>query len=170
MSSDPLQNAYAPPQAEVQDPVSTAFEPASRALRLGGWAIDAVIGLLIMLPLLLGAGFAVVSESPDPTLAFGAGGLITAVAAIAWAIITTILVYRNGQTIGKKLVGIKVVRSDGSRASLARIFWLRNVVNMLPSFVPYLGMLYFFIDHAFIFDDKRQCIHDKIADTIVVMA
>src|SRR5690606_41982564 len=104
------------------------------------------------------------------TGACGAGGWITAVAASAWAIITTRLEYRNGPTSGKKLVGLKVVRPDGSRASLARIFWPRNVVDMLPSFVPYLGMLYFFIDHAFIFDDKRQCIHDKIADTIVVMA
>ena len=60
------------------------------------------------------------------------------------------LVYRNAQTIGKKLVGIKVARTDGSRASLARIFWLRNVVNqlvtMVLAFVPFVGGFYPLVD------------------------
>ena len=38
------------------------------------------------------------------------------------------LVQRNAQTIGKKLMGIKVARKDGSRATLARIFLLRKVM------------------------------------------
>ena len=80
------------------------------------------------------------------------------------------LVKRNGQTIGKKLAGIKVVRSDGSKASLGRIFWLRNIVNAIPSAIPFLGSLYGLVDHLFIFGDKRQCLHDKIADTVVVTA
>ena len=65
-------------------------------------------------------------------MALGVGGLLTLVAVIGWAIYTIHLVKRNSQTIGKKLVGIKVVRSDGSHASLGRIFWLRNVVNAHP--------------------------------------
>ena len=78
--------------------------------------------------------------------------------------------HKNGQTIGKKLLSIKVVRSDGSRASLARIFWLRNIVNAIPGAIPLLGNLYVLADHLFIFGEKRQCLHDKIADTIVVRA
>jgi len=73
---------------------------------------------------------------------------------------------RNGQTIAKKIVGIKVVRSDGSPASLGRIFWLRNVVNGLLGIIPLYGL----IDILFIFGEQRQCLHDKIADTIVVKA
>jgi uncharacterized RDD family membrane protein YckC len=75
-------------------------------------------------------------------------------------------VARNGQSIAKKLLSIKVVRSDGSRASLGRIFWLRNIVNTLLSIVPLYGV----IDALFIFGEQRQCLHDKIADTIVVKA
>jgi uncharacterized RDD family membrane protein YckC len=71
---------------------------------------------------------------------------------------------RNGQSIAKKLLKIKVVRSDGSRASLGRIFWLRNVVNGLLSIIPAYGI----VDVLFIFGESRQCLHDKIADTIVI--
>ncbi len=166
-------NPYAPPGADVSDPSvdDRVIEPASRSLRLGGWAVDAVIGFAITLPLLIGAGFGLLNpETFDFNALFGIAGLITALAWLAWVAITIVLVHRNGQTIGKKLVGIKVVRSDGSRASLGRIFWLRNVVNMLPSFIPFVGMFYFFVDHGFIFGDKRQCVHDMIADTIVVTA
>ncbi|RPI59943.1 MAG: RDD family protein, partial [Lysobacterales bacterium] len=88
------------------------------------------------------------------------------IGAIAWAWITILLVARHGQTMGKRLLEIRVVRSDGSQASLGRIFWLRNVVNALLGIIP----LYSIIDALLIFGVRRQCIHDLIADTIVVRA
>ena len=66
----------------------------------------------------------------------------------------------------KKLVGIKVVRADGSPASVGRIVWLRNILNGFISIVPLYGLL----DSLFIFGESRQCLHDKIADTIVINA
>ena len=72
----------------------------------------------------------------------------------------------NGRSIAKKILTIKVVRSDGSPASLGRLIWLRNVVNWLISIIPLYGL----IDSLFIFGESRQCLHDKIADTIVVKA
>ena len=68
--------------------------------------------------------------------------------------------------MAKRMLEIRVVRSDGSQASLGRIFWLRNVVNCLLGIIP----LYSIIDLLFIFGERRQCIHDLIADTIVVKA
>jgi uncharacterized RDD family membrane protein YckC len=85
---------------------------------------------------------------------------------IGWAWITLLLVARYGQTIAKRLLEIRVVRSDGSQASLGRIFWLRNVVNALLGIIP----LYALVDLLFIFGERRQCIHDLLADTIVVKA
>jgi uncharacterized RDD family membrane protein YckC len=93
---------------------------------------------------------------------------------IALIVVTIVLVHRNAQTIGKKLVGIKVARKDGSRASLGRIFWLRNVVNsivgMVLLIVPFIGGFYSLIDSLMIFGEQRRCCHDYIADTIVIRA
>jgi uncharacterized RDD family membrane protein YckC len=93
-------------------------------------------------------------------------GLVAFVGFIVWIWFTILYVARNGQTIAKKWLGIKVVRSDGSKASLGRIFWLRNVVNALLGIIPFYSL----IDPLVIFGDARQCVHDKIADTIVVVA
>jgi uncharacterized RDD family membrane protein YckC len=111
-----------------------------------------------------GATFEQNSEPPPAVLA--TAGTLLLIGFIAWIWLTILYVARNGQTIAKKIVGIKVVRSDGSKASLGRIFWLRNVVNSLIGIIP----LYTIIDLLFIFGEQRQCLHDKIADTIVVKA
>ena len=83
-----------------------------------------------------------------------------------WALLTIKYVRANGQSIAKRMLNIKVVRTDGSTASLGRIFWLRNVVNGLLGVIPLYGI----IDPLFIFGETRQCLHDKLADTIVVKA
>lgn len=171
MNSPAQQNPYAPPQAEVSDltDATKAIEPASRAIRFGAAVIDGVIFMFAYIPLII-AMVTAEATTFDPAVLASVWGVLTVAIVIAILAITAVLVHRNGQTIGKKLVGIKVVRSDGSRASLARIFWLRNIVNAIPSMIPVLGYVYVFVDHVFIFGDKRQCLHDKIADTIVVMA
>jgi uncharacterized RDD family membrane protein YckC len=167
-------------------------ELAERGTRLLAATFDDLILLGISLPMVFGSIPGIVAiieasmhsannDSLDlgleslPTaqllqaLLFGPGALITLVGLIAWCVITAWLVATNGQSIGKRLVGIKVVRKDGSRASFARIFFLRNVVNGLPPLLlPYVGLLYQLIDPLLIYQESRQCLHDRIADTIVV--
>ena len=53
---------------------------------------------------------------------------------------------------------------------MARVFWLRNVLNTAVGCIPILGAVYVLVDALFIFGDRRQCLHDKIADTIVINA
>jgi uncharacterized RDD family membrane protein YckC len=156
---------------------------AERGARLLAATIDELILLAISLPMVFGAVPALAAlvagtgdlESLDTasilrSMVGGPGTTITVVALLAWCIITAWLVAANGQSIGKRLVGIKVVRTDGSRASFARIFLLRNVVNGLPNLLPYVGLLYQLIDPLLIYQESRQCLHDKLADTIVVRA
>jgi uncharacterized RDD family membrane protein YckC len=171
-------NPYAPPSAHVVDAVehSDQLQIAGRGIRLGAYFVDGLIMMLFMVPAFIAGGatlFAAIATTDPETIASafaGIFGVLFLVGFLAWAIITGVLVHRNGQTIGKKLLNIKVVRKDGSRASLGRIFWLRNVVNALPSGIPVVGGFYFFIDSLFIFSESNQCVHDKIADTIVVKA
>ena len=100
----------------------------------------------------------------------GPGALFGLAGLLIWGGVTAYLVHKNGQTLGKKILGIKVVRTDGSRASLGRIFWLRNVIMVLLSMIPIAGMILSLVDSLLIFRESRQCLHDQIAGTIVVKA
>ena len=141
--------------------------PAGFWIRVVAFVIDAIVIMLAQALLrVIAARRWGADLDGTPTLQ-GAVVFFSLVFAVLYP---TVLHALNGQTIGKKLLSIKVVRSDGSRASLARIFWLRNIVNAIPGAIPLLGNLYVLADHLFIFGEKRQCLHDKIADTIVVRA
>jgi uncharacterized RDD family membrane protein YckC len=165
------ENPYAPPKAFVQDVPGEkgSVEPASRGSRFGAYLVDSLVPLLLIwLPLFWGGLYDLGSYTFTPDRVSAGIWLFAAAATIALTVITIHLVRTNGQTLGKKALGIKVVRTSGDKASFARIFWLRNVVSILPSIV--LGGLWTLIDSLFIFGESRQCVHDKIADTIVVNA
>ena len=65
---------------------------------------------------------------------------------------------------------VRVVRTDGSPASLGRQIGLRYIVNAIPGAIPMVGSVYGLVDILFIFRGDRRCIHDMIADTKVVVA
>jgi len=68
---------------------------------------------------------------------------------------------RFSATPGKLLLGIKVVRSDGSRLSHGRIV-ARNFAEMLNQFIMFAGYL------TAAFDREKRAMHDFICDTRVV--
>jgi uncharacterized RDD family membrane protein YckC len=174
-------NNYAPPQSVVADIPSTdtPYEKATRLSRLGAVLIDGLIFTIPFIPSYV-AGLSVMAHTRMNRYnyvavwsAMASAGILFYVAVLinlVLIVITTVLVYRNAQTIGKKLLGIKVARTDGSRASLPRIFWLRYLLNSLITAVPFFGTFYFLIDSLMIFGEQRRCCHDYIADTIVIRA
>ena len=70
---------------------------------------------------------------------------------------------KSGQTIGKSMLGIKIVGMDGSTLSWGKAL-LRYIGYLVSGLVLSLGFLWL------AFDRKRQGWHDKIAGTIVVQA
>lgn len=164
-------NPYAPPQAEVRDSAAhDETELAGRGARFAAAMLDSLVAGVAVVPVFLGANFQALKDNDYMNAFSGVGLGIAVIALLALTGITIYLVHKNGQTVGKKMIGIKVVRSDFSPASLGRIFWLRNIVNAIPGMIPFVGNFYGLVDHLFIFSERRQCVHDKIADTIVVKA
>jgi uncharacterized RDD family membrane protein YckC len=170
-------NPYAPPTAPVRDIPADGSqrELAGRGARLGAIFLDGIVlAVLVYVPLLATANFAALrpvnGQINFAALLAGPGPMLAGVGLLIYIAITCVLVSRNGQTVGKKLLGIKVVRGDGSRATLGRIFWLRNVIIGVVSAIPILGSAVALIDNLLIFRQSRQCLHDQIADTIVINA
>jgi uncharacterized RDD family membrane protein YckC len=154
-------------------PSESELEPAGRGARLLAAILDSIIAsLMIYVPgLIVAAATGALGQldRPESELDFSVFAVplfVCFMGFVAWAWITLLLVARYGQTMAKRLLEIRVVRSDGTQASLGRIFWLRNVVNGLLGVIPLYGL----IDLLFIFGERRRCIHDLIADTIVVKA
>jgi len=183
-------NRYAAPQAEVEDVKddTEVGELAGRGERLGAALLDGLLwGFAVWIPLFFGIfangmdglkSFTDSANTANPFSIFmafgklftGTAGLLLIIGVLIVGGINLYFVAKNSQSIGKKLVGLKVVRTDGSKATLARIFWMRNVVNFLPRLIPFVANLYSLVDSLFIFGEQRRCIHDHIADTIVVKA
>jgi uncharacterized RDD family membrane protein YckC len=170
-------NPYAPPRAIVEDIVQAPGEMvlAERLTRLGAAILDNVIVLVAVYAPLMLVIFGDSSPGPtsdddgvSPVVIAGAAGAVLGL--VVWSWFTLRYLIRGSQSIAKKLLDIKVVRSDGSRASVSRIIWLRNFVIWLLSLVPLLGAVVALLDVLFIFGESRQCLHDKIADTIVIKA
>lgn len=68
---------------------------------------------------------------------------------------------QNGQTLGKKLLAIRVVREDGRAMDISTAI-LRYIGYLISSFVLSLGFLWIG------WDKRKQGWHDKIAKTFVV--
>ena len=169
-----MTNPYAPPEATVEDiPELRPFAvPAERGTRLGAAIIDSILFMVaVYLPLMVSLGAYVEGQvagevdAPFDQVAVW-GTIVTAVGLAVWSWFTLRFMARNSQSIAKKWLGIKVVRADGSAVSLGRLVWLRNVVVWILSMIPFFGI----VDALFIFGETRQCLHDRIADTIVIQA
>jgi uncharacterized RDD family membrane protein YckC len=66
---------------------------------------------------------------------------------------------RTGQTLGKKWLGVKVVRMDGGLPTFGSHFLRGLILNVLG-----------IIDVVFIFRADRRCLHDLAGETKVVVA
>jgi len=71
----------------------------------------------------------------------------------------------KGQTIGKKLMSIRVCSSDTSNATFGRIFTREFVGKVLLNSIPLLPIISLF---TLILTKEHKTLHDMLADTIVV--
>lgn len=168
-SSPPITVASMMGGAAPVVPVVTAeLEPAGRGTRLLAQIIDGLTGGIMVLPglaLMLMGG----QGRNNPLALIGVGLIVLAV--LALLVIQIYLLTTRGQTIGKKLMSVKiVVFDDDSNPGFVKAVLLRLFVNGLIGAVPFVGAVYSLVDICFIFRDDRRCIHDLIAGTKVVKA
>ncbi len=182
------ENPYQAPRAEVRNAPRQRRQavPATRLIRLAAYVLDFLIWMLPVLPMLIAVLAGGIASGFDDMSAIGpfmvAGVLISFALMIGLFIYQLVLLAGNGWTLGKKICSIRIVRTDGRRAGLGRIFWLRMV---LPGFIGFLlnlppliiggapenlGSVFALVDALFIFGATRRCLHDYMADTIVVRA
>jgi uncharacterized RDD family membrane protein YckC len=151
-----------------QGPSATVLgQYAGFTTRLIAYVVDQLIrsGILGM----LAVGIRLITDAIGFDLAALKGTAALVVAGILLGIsVSVVLLYDvgfwmlAGQTPGKRLMGVRIVRTDGRRLTLWNC--LRRVVGYLISRILYLGYLWVLVD------SKRQAWHDHLAGTYVVYA
>ncbi len=169
-------NPYQAPQSRVDDVAeqAQAFVLAERATRLGAASLDGIIFIIPVLIAVTPLMLALMNQQGIENMpsALWMNWVIGIASTIILAVLITNLIFwhRYGQSIGKRILKIKIVRADGSRAGLRRIFFLRLMVPGLIGAIPFAGGVFSLVDSLMIFRDSRKCLHDNIADTLVIKA
>ncbi len=162
-------NPYAAPLSQIQ-PInrSGSAELASLGQRLAASLLEGLIAMPGMI--LVGVGMA--SMDPETAAMTPNGGIMAAVGGIyilVWVIYNLVRLTTHGQTIGKKLMGIRIASMEGdTNPGFVKAVLLRGLVNGVIGAIPLLGFFYSVTDICFIFREDRRCIHDLIAGTHVV--
>lgn len=159
-------NVYAPPASNLERP-SQDDELASRWARLWGALIDAVIAMVITFPAMYFTGYWEKAMAQTiglvETLALGLFGLVM------FAILHGYLLAKHGQTIGKKLVGTRIVSTTSNEIlPFWKVFFVRYLPISIAANIPMAGQFLVIIDDLFIFRKNKRCVHDLLAGTKVV--
>lgn len=186
--------AVPPPMGGVAE--TTMVSPSGAALagrgaRLGARVIDWIIELICTVPglLMIGPDFmrivtaAMQGHEPDASelnlTRLGMGGLLLAGGWLLQLVVQVWLLSVRGQSIGKLLLRIRVVRLDDTKAGFVHAWLMREalvtLIGVVAGLLPFVGPIllrpgFHLTDWCFIFRDDQRCVHDLIAGTKVVQA
>lgn len=73
----------------------------------------------------------------------------------------TLLIGNGGMTLGKRIMGIKVISVDGAQVSFGKAF-IRAIGYIVSALFLYVGFL------IMLLDSNSQTFHDKLSGTYVV--
>lgn len=164
------QNIYQAPQSTVLDDVASEGQLASRWARLGAAILDALILMVVVVPIALMLGmFEAIMQAAETggTMSFQYTVTMAFVGLAAFLGLNGYLLAKNGQTLGKKLVNIRIVDMQGERVHFGKLIGLRYLPVWVLNYVP-VGNLLVLVNYLFIFRSDKRCVHDLIAGTQVV--
>ena len=173
----PYQQQPYPPQ-QYGGPQYAAAPPTAQFggfwLRAVAYFLDSlIIGIPMWILIALFAGGTIASlggtstEQEQFEAAAAVGGIIFLIAIIAfvgvWLYEALMTSSERGATLGKRALGLRVVKSDGTRLSFGRATGRFFAKAFITGLIPF-GIGYMMAG----FTDRKRALHDMIADTLVV--
>jgi uncharacterized RDD family membrane protein YckC len=135
-------------------------EQAGFGLRYGAWMFDFLLTMMAM----MGFTFALTALSRRSVVGSNRDlMLVLALTLVLFLLNFIVLAGRSGQTVGMRILGIRIEKTDGSQFTVkgAIVRHLLGYPLSVASF--FLGFLWM------LWDPRQQGWHDKLARTIVVM-
>jgi uncharacterized RDD family membrane protein YckC len=184
-------NPYAPPGSDGESPQGDddrhAFRPATLGRRFLGAMIDGVVNtaaLYITRSAMNGAPLSweemFGQRAQEQRSVASLFATLVPLGIMAW------LIAKRGQSVGKIVMGTRIVDEEGRRAGLYNGFVLRTLpfaaIGFIPSLLMATGMPFqsalpftfivsfvSLIDTGLILGAHRRCLHDRIAGTYVAV-
>ena len=158
-------NVFEAPESDLTIDETLNMEKADRGTRLGAVIIDSIVMIFLVVPIILFSEIFTSGIYFDGYLSEVLSGLL---GIVVFALINYKLLVTNGQTIGKKALNIRII--DEQTGKLARGYSLlkRYGFYFFVVYIPFVGWIISLVNALFIFGDEKKCIHDKLANTIVV--
>ena len=167
LSIDESLEEFITESGQVKD---TGDDLAGRGQRLLAVFIDFCIGTMYVLPLaaMIGA-FDPFFGSQQP-LELPLLMWFPALVFLIFVLIHGFFLRNYGQTIGKRIVGIKITDLDGNLPSFRKLIFLRYLPLTIVQRMSNFGNIVLLADALFVCRANRRCLHDILAGTIVVQA
>jgi uncharacterized RDD family membrane protein YckC len=147
---------------------------ASWGSRLGAYLVDFLVVLIPVVLLAIGI-FGGAAEADTFWGWVGASILYALLFGAAWLLYAPLLMMRqgerNGQTLGKQMVGIRVVRDSGEPfgfgwAAYREVVLKQLAVGIASSIIPFIP---WFLNYFWpLWDDQNRALHDMAASTHVI--
>jgi uncharacterized RDD family membrane protein YckC len=172
--NNPLENSvnpYAAPKSVELTAQTNEPELATRGSRFLAALVDGIVQGIVFFPIILiafGGWTGYVNTAADASFLFMIG--LQVASFLVFLLIHGYFLAKSGQTIGKKVLKIKIVRADGSAVDFQRLVLFRYLPLYFVAGIPVVGGLLYLVSILLIFRASHQCLHDNIADTIVVNA
>lgn len=163
-----VSSAAVPPQRSAAPAAAPTAQPAapSRYAGVGQRAMATIIDTVLM-----GLGYFAISavgvalasatgsgRNLGDTVTYGAGCLVGGL----WFAYFIVMEARSGATLGKKILGIRVVKEDGSPCGFGASL-VRNTLRVIDGLFGYLlGAILIWVS------DRNQRLGDRVANTVVV--
>jgi uncharacterized RDD family membrane protein YckC len=152
----PSYSAYSPPQTQT-------YEIADRWTRLGASLLDGLAAIpFVLAPMFIGVmldGLTDSRETFQPLFTF-----------LGYILYLGVYIYyltTEGATIGKKALGIRIVKADTlENGGFVTNFLMRVLVPVLLGAIT--CNIFTLVDILFIFGQDQKCLHDQMAGTIVI--
>jgi len=131
---------------------------ASPGKRLGAYFLDLLVPVvaLFLIFVVAGAGAATGSDA-------GTGvGVLLGIALFLGYVVWAFMLFAKGMTPGKKLLGMRVIKEDGTSAGFFTMLIREWIGKAISGLILSLGFLWI------LFDRDKQGWHDKLMSTYVV--
>jgi len=182
----PLEPQSTPVSAPDPDGEAVLSSPQRRLLaKLIDWAMFCApmfVMLVAMMDETFEAEIKAVQDNPAAVmealqrrmLSLQEAGNIT-LTVMSWVIVlllavNMVLLTTRGQSVGKWLCGIRIVRAgDGGRPGFVRVVLLRWFLFAIIQSLQFIGPVLMIVDYGMVLRRDKRCLHDHVADTKVVV-